>query len=107
MSKLYNFIKNGLAKLLDKAMVFIFREKMAPDLKHSVMVFCILWLSFLLYNIFFNLTDSLTYGIFTAIVIFVFVEVFDSKFTTGFSKKDIFFDMIGLFVGIISILLFI
>lgn len=99
MGKLYNKINKIMNGIFDYCSMALFGKVFNDTVKHSVLLFLINTISFLIYYLFFNLTDPLIFAIITSIVIMFAREHLDEKYTTGFSKKDIFYGNVGIFVS--------
>lgn len=105
MKNLYDKLNKIMNGMFDYASMGLFGKTFDDRVRHSVLLFLINNILFFVYFLFFNLTTSLPFAIVTSIVIMFVREYFDKKYTTGFSKKDIFYGNVGIFISTILIIL--
>lgn len=104
MKNFYIKLNNLLNGIIDKITLFLFRTILPDYIKHLVLLFCISTGLFLLFFIIFSLTNSVLFAIIVSEVIIFTREKLDKKYTTGFSKKDIFYGQIGIFLSVLLII---
>jgi hypothetical protein len=107
LKQIYVNLNKTMNNTFDSITMKLFKRKYGDSVKHSILTILINTSFFLLYSLFFSLTNSVYCASITTIGIFWLREYFDKLYTTGFSKKDIFFDIIGLFISTIAIIIFI
>lgn len=105
MGKLYNKINKIMNGIFDYCSMALFGKVFNDTVKHSVLLFLINTILFFVYYLFFTLTNSLSFAIITSIVIIFTREILDKRYTTGFSKKDIFYGQAGVFMSVLLIII--
>ena len=105
MKNLYKHLNKIMNGMFDYCSMALFGKVFGDTIKHSVLLFLINTILFFVYYLFFNLTDSLSFAIITSIGIMFTREYLDKKYTTGFSKKDIFYGNVGIFISALLIII--
>lgn len=106
MNKLINKLTNKINEYFDNITFSFFGMKVDDSVKHITLSFIINTILFLIFLIWIEAGFSLFLSNLITLLIGFYKEKRDKE-TTGFSKKDIFFNLFGVFLSDLVIILFI